>query len=110
MHDEIRELVKHLLHHIGNNKDRSNWKQVGILNADELLRQKTLEKDTETAAMEYVLLRQKADALKSQWLINSREWCNDLYKNHSLPTAGEYWIEDDGRILLDPKSLPKKGN
>lgn len=104
MDDRIKEFLNHML---GIKTDYSLWKQVGKLTSNEMLLRRIQERKAEKMARDWKILDSKIKLLKAQSDTESKIWWKSLHDAHSLPEAS-YHIMEDGRIMVDPKSMPKK--
>lgn len=100
--DNIFEMLKELTGKLMKRANHEGWIQVGKLNPEDKLRLRNIRAETTDYARECEVLMAKITAIKARSDVQSREWWSHIYKTYGLPD-GNYTIENDGRILAEPK-------
>lgn len=104
MDDRIKDLLRQMF---DIEPDYSTWKQVAKLTPEEIVKRRGHERACAKMVREFEILKSKVQLLKAKSDTESKQWWHSLHEAHSLPEAS-YHITEDGRILVDPKSMPKK--
>lgn len=103
-------MMKRLKEMLGDEENYSSWKQVGVLTTEERIKKREHDRQCGQARRDVMILFKRVEQIKDSIDLTAAEWWSSLYKGHSLPGNGNYHITDDNRILVDPKSLPKKSD
>jgi hypothetical protein len=102
---DLNDLLRQML--TGTPTEKTKRVQVATLKSEDIIRCKTLEQNHQRAIGERDILVAKLHKLKADLELASKEWWEHVQNTYCLPrNVGEYHIEDQGRVMLDPKEKP----
>lgn len=91
---ELNDLLKKILEDLTKDSEE-NYVQVSCLKAEDILKCRTFDADTEALKSKGTVLLDKLKSIKAQMDALNSEFWEYLYSTYSLPREGSYEIKDN---------------